>query len=392
MHPKASHPFLWAVMLAALLLFFRHVAVVQAVPKQQARKDELSSELSQPGTDASQTSKTCMIRWFPLPCGAEGPSSATASFPLADKGVTIRVLDGGVICEMNLHDYLMGVVAAEMPAVFGPEALKAQAVASRSCTLYHVLNGNSRHPQAAVCTDSGCCQAYRSPESLQKRWGDDYEANLERIREAVEATDGLCLFYNGSVIYAPYHSSSEGATENSGAIWSETPYLVSVFSPEDDTLVPNFHTSITVTRDELQTRLRSRWPEADLSGEWEPEIRYTASGRAESVTLGNICLSGPELRRLLGLRSTRLDVRRNGDEFSFSTGGWGHGVGMSQYGAQKMALDGSCFEDILLWYYSGVRILPCFAAEDKAQKTAAAPDGAAAVEGEKRCLFSGYIH
>ena len=167
------------------------------------------------------------------PCAA-APSASPAAPTLPE---SIRLLNGGQTLDLPLEDYLCGVVAAEMPASFPEEALKAQAVAARSFT----CSGASahKHGEASVCADPGCCQAWLSEEAQRERWGGDYEANARRIREAVEATAGQILCYGSAPVFAAFHSSSAGATEDCGAVWNPRPYLVSVPSPETAEDVPN---------------------------------------------------------------------------------------------------------------------------------------------------------
>ncbi len=154
----------------------------------------------------------------------------------------LLVLCGGELREMALEDYLPGVVAAEMPASFPEEALKAQAVAARTFALY--CAGSGKHVDADVCTEAGCCQAWLSDDKLRENWGVDYEANQARIRQAVESTAGEVLVYEGEPVFAAFHSSSAGATEDCGAVWNPRPYLVSVSSPETALDGPGYLSSL----------------------------------------------------------------------------------------------------------------------------------------------------
>ena len=291
----------------------------------------------------------------PAPQPSPSPAGSSPSLP-----ETIRLLSGGETLELPLEDYLCGVVAAEMPASFPEEALKAQAVAARSFT----CSGASahKHGEAAVCADPGCCQAWLSEEAQRKRWGDDYETNAQRVRAAVEATAGQILCYGSAPVFAAFHSSSAGATEDCGAVWNPRPYLVSVSSPETAEDVPNFVSTVSCWPTDFRDTLLSLRPEADFSGPlggWIGEIRRDASGRVAEALLGGVSFSGTELRRLFSLRSTAFELTLSDGLFVFTVTGFGHGVGMSQYGAKVMAEQGADYTEILAHYYTDTELLSC---------------------------------
>lgn len=290
----------------------------------------------------------------------EPAEEAEATGPAAgDASVTVRILNGGEIMELPLRDYLIGVVAAEMPASFEPEALAAQAVAARTDTLYRLLVARP-HDGAACCTDPGCCKAYASPEELRDFWGGDYGRWLARIEAAVDATDGEIVVWDGEPIFAAFHASSEGSTEASENVWQAAlPYLRSVPTGETAADVPGFLSSAVFSAEELRTRLLDRCPGADLSGPpdgWLTEARRSEAGRLLSLRAGGEELSGGALRSLLGLRSTAVTWRCEDGVFTFESAGFGHGVGLSQYGAEVMALGGADHREILLHYYSGTEL------------------------------------
>ena len=282
------------------------------------------------------------------PAASESPHAAPE---------TLRVLCEGEVLEMDMEDYLIGVVAAEMPADFETEALKAQAVAARTYALY--CAGTGRHPVADVCTDYACCQAWRSEESLRRDWGAEYEARHEKIAAAVRATGGEILCYAGQAIFAAFHSSSAGYTESCGAIWSELPYLVSVWSPEDADTVPGYVSTRALSPLDFRDTLLSLRPEADFSGppeSWLGETSLDDSGRVASMVLGGEPFTGTELRQLFSLRSTAFTLSYDG-AFRFTVTGFGHGVGMSQYGANVLAANGSDYREILAHYYPGTELV-----------------------------------
>lgn len=269
--------------------------------------------------------------------------------------------EGGTVERLTLGEYLWGVVAAEMPASFEPEALKAQSVAAR--TYWACLVGTGKHEGADVCGDSACCQAYIGRQEACTNWGDKAADYAARVSAAVEQTDGLCVTYEGTPIQALFFSSAPGSTVDAQAVWGRSvPYLVSVDSPEGEE-VPNYHSQLTMTTGEFRTLVREQYPQADLSGpvsEWLSDFVWEPSGTVRQVKVGGVTLTGGQARKLLGLRSACFGVSVRGEEMTFHVTGYGHGVGMSQYGANEMARQGKNFEDILTWYYTGteVTVLP----------------------------------
>ena len=282
---------------------------------------------------------------------APAPLAASAGEPAPD---SITVLTDGGAVTMDMQEYLVGVVAAEMPASFQEEALKAQAVAARTYAMYCALG--QKHGEAQVCTDYTCCQAWQSEEALRQKWGGNYDACSQKIRAAVEATAGQYLSYEGQPVFAAFHSSSAGATEDCGQVWNPSPYLVSVSSPETAEDVPNFVSTVDCTPLDFRDTLLYAHPEADFTGEesgWIGEISLDGSGRVASAVLGGVSMKGTELRQLFGLRSTAFCLEYTGESFRFTVTGYGHGVGMSQYGANVMAREGGTYTGILAHYYPG---------------------------------------
>lgn len=293
--------------------------------------------------------------------GSTPPLSATPSavYAFLDDTVTVRLSVDGTVTSMTMRQYLIGVVAAEMPASFNIEALKAQAVAARTETLYHILLFKSTaHPDADVCADPTCCQAYKTDGELREKWGIAYDDYLNKITEAVQSTDGECLTYDNAPIQAVFHSSSAGRTANSGEVWEHRmPYLISVESPEAADTVPNYISQVTVALTDFKETVLKRYPDAVFPkdpSKWITDITYTESGRINALKLGGISVPGPVLRSMFGLRSTAASVDINDKNVIFTTTGYGHGVGMSQYGANAFAEEGKSYREILAWYYTGV--------------------------------------
>ncbi len=282
-------------------------------------------------------------------------SSGKAEKLPKDSSRTILLVTGDDAIEISVRDYLIGVVAAEMPAGFEEEALKAQAVAARSY-LQRALVKGSRHENGDICTDSDCCQAYKTNDELKKLWGDKYSAYMERITEAVEDTDGKYLSYDGEPAIAAFHSSSCGTTENSGAVWNEVPYLTSVETPETEKDVPNFVSRLEESELDFRDTVLYGRPDADMTGDakdWIGEIKRDKAGRVESIVIGGESFSGSELRNLFSLRSTDFELEHGDGRFVFTVKGYGHGIGMSQYGANVMAKNGADYKEILAHYYPG---------------------------------------
>ncbi len=281
--------------------------------------------------------------------------------PGKDTDTTVTLLVDGETRDISVRDYLIGAVASEMPASFEPEALKAQAVALRTYLFRKLLHTTSAHPEADICADSGCCAAWRDLEQLKEKWGEAYESNLARISSAVESTDGVYLSYDSEPILAVFHSSSAGRTEDASEVWLRSvPYLVSVESPETAETVPNYTVSVTVSAEEFRDTVKAAHPEAvfsDSVAEWITDPVTTASGRLSSVLIGGVSVGGKELRSLFGLRSTAVTFEASTDSVTMTSTGYGHGVGMSQYGAQTMALAGKGFEEILENYYPGTELV-----------------------------------
>lgn len=280
---------------------------------------------------------------------------------LKDAEVQVSLICGDEIRLLALDDYLTGVVAAEMPASFRPEALKAQAVAARTYCMYR-MKTEPAHENGALCSNPGCCKAYMDNEALRKKWGGDYEKNIELMKQAVEQTDGICVLYDAQPILAAFHSSSCGSTESSENVWSGAlPYLKSVESTENSAVVPNYYSQAIFSLEEFARLAQAQYPSVALEGEaenWLSGAEYSQSGRLKSVLLGSLRISGTQLRTMLSLRSAAMTWEITPEGILFLVTGYGHGVGMSQYGANEMAKNGADYTEILAHYYTGT-VLGC---------------------------------
>lgn len=271
----------------------------------------------------------------------------------------LRVLNGDTVTEMDLGTYLVGVLRAEMPASFELEALKAQAVAARTYTVYKLQQG-SNHENADICTDYTCCQAYLAEDTARANWGGDADRYEEKVEQAVTETDGQVILYNDEPILAVFHSASAGLTRSAGDVWtSDLPYLQPVSSPEPGESIPNYYSRVEFTAAEFKEKFLAAHPEADLSGDcasWLSGAVTDGAGSVVQVNVGGVSLKGSQVRSILGLRSACFTWEPEGDSITFFVTGYGHGVGMSQYGASAMAAAGSGYREILTHYYSGVEI------------------------------------
>ena len=295
-----------------------------------------------------------------LPSGTLPIERAAESAGGRDRGRLVKLLQpDGTVAELTMADYLFGVVAAEMPAAFEPEALKAQACAARTYTAGKQLRGVQAHPEADVCTDVNCCQAYVTRETAEKRWGVSAGTYAEKIETALAETDGLGVLYQGAPIQAVFFSSAPGRTVDAVEVWgSSVDYLKSVESPEGEE-VPNYHSQVVLTAEQVRQAVLAAYPGADLSGDpssWFGTPAANQGGTVSSILVGGVTLTGGQVRTLFGLRSACFTVAWDGTNFTFSVTGYGHGVGMSQYGANAMAKAGSGFREILTWYYTGTQV------------------------------------
>lgn len=262
---------------------------------------------------------------------------------------------------ISLDEYLYGVVSAEMPANFELNALKAQAIVARTYTLYKIINEINEHGEAEICDDYGCCQAWISKEDRLARW-DEKEAskNWEKICSAVDLTQGKIITYNNIPIDAFFHSNSGGNTETASNVWGgeNFPYLQSVETVGEDGY-SQYSSEVIISKEEFLNKIKEKYSEIQI--DWNIQdcikiLEYTESGRVRTIRLGNIDMAGTELRTLLGLKSTNFSLEIQGENIIFKVIGYGHGVGMSQTGADSMAKTGCSEEDIIKHFYTGVEI------------------------------------
>ena len=257
-----------------------------------------------------------------------------------------------LVTQRDLEDYLISVVLAEMPADFEDEALKAQAVAARTYARKAWVTGG-KHGDGSVCIEPGCCQAYIAPEKYLEKGGT--EAGLEKIRNAVYETAGQCLEYDGELIEATYFSTSGGSTEDAVAVWgTDYPYLQAVDSPGEEGA--RWYTDTVVFTKEQFCNALGKEPDGEPRT-WFGEVHDTEGGGVDTMVIAGESYTGTQLRSLLGLRSTAFSVEASEEAITITTRGYGHRVGMSQYGADAMAVNGSSYREILAHYYPGTELV-----------------------------------
>lgn len=321
--------------------------VSAATQKSEGASSVLVSTRPSDITDSVTTGNTS------LPDVTENNTEAPESDIPSELAVYIAEEDKTVM--MDLEDYIVCVLAAEMPYTFHTEALKAQAVAARSYCLYKLVNGNSHENGADICTDYAHCAAYVSEGELIDKYGKTVtERILTKIKNAVNETKGQIITWRGEVALAVFHSSSYKKTESSKNIWGgDVPYLVSVSTPEADRV-----STVTLTNGQI-SKLFSSQSVIKLDGASVKDGLHSVineSGRHDYLCFNGTAVKAKLLRSDYGFRSLNFEYEKTADGYVFTVHGHGHGVGMSQYGANEMAKNGSLYDEILKHYYTGVDI------------------------------------
>ncbi len=269
-------------------------------------------------------------------------------------------LETGEVEEVLLEEYLCHVVSAEMPATFEKEALKAQAMVARTYTIYKV--NHKKHDNADICDSSSCCQAWISKEDRFARWEESKrEENWKKIEEAVNETKGKVVAYNKQAINAFFHSNSGGTTEIPVNVWggSQYPYLQVVETAGEEGYT-QYASEATFSNEEIMNKLKEKYSDIQIDFTNPEEIKileHTESGRVKTIKFGNHNLSGVETRSIFGLKSANFEVIRQENQIQFQVKGYGHGVGMSQTGADSLAKQGKTAEEIIHHFYANVEIL-----------------------------------
>ena len=277
---------------------------------------------------------------------------------------TIKLLhqENGQVEELNIDEYLYGVVSSEMPANYEIEALKAQAVVARTYTIYQIIHNSGKHENADICDDFNCCQAWISKDERMAKWSaEEAESNWNKILEAVNSTSGKIITYGGEPINAFFHANSGGVTESSLNIWGgiDYPYLKSVETAGEEGYT-QYSSEVSYSKEDLLNKIKEKYAECEIDFSQEnciQIIEYTTSGRVKTIKFGNVEIAGTEARTIFGLKSTNFTFAIEGDNIKFSVTGYGHGVGMSQTGADALAKTGTNCEEIIKHFYTGVEII-----------------------------------
>lgn len=264
--------------------------------------------------------------------------------------------------EVALDEYLYHVVSSEMPADFEIEALKAQAIVARTYTIYKVTINNNKHKGADICDDSTCCQAWISKEDRLKRWEKSkQESNWNKIVKAVDETGGDIITYNNKPINAFFHSNSGGRTEIPVNVWGgeKLPYLQTVETSGEE-WYKQYSSSVTLTEKEIIEKLKQKYKDIKIDFKKEDSIKileYTEGDRVKTIQLGNKKISGVEARTIFGLKSSNFTIKKQkNNKYTFEVKGYGHGVGMSQTGADSLAKQGKNAKEIIEHFYTNVEI------------------------------------
>ncbi len=283
---------------------------------------------------------------------AEETETAEKNEEISEKNSTVKVMNANSknITEMSLHEYLIGVVAAEINPAYHEEAIKAQVIAAHTKLEYTKLHNI---PENAHITDSPAShQGYLNEDEQKEKWGENYNIYREKIEKCVNEVKDIILTYENQPINAVFHAISNGQTENATDVWGgEYPYLVSVQSAGDK-LSPAYNSEVTVTTEEFKKSLTEKG--ADLGDEpekWVEKITNTDTGMVKEIVIGDKIFKGTEIRNIFDLKSSTFAIKYDNGNFIFTVCGYGHGVGMSQYGANYMAQQGFSYEQILEHYY-----------------------------------------
>ncbi len=277
--------------------------------------------------------------------------------PQAAAEPNVRLQTGQIVKELPLDTYLTGVLISEMPMSFSLEALKAQAIAARTFAMRQIQGG--KHSGFDLCDQSSCCQAWTGEEGVLRKLGDSWCDYWDKAAAAVAETSGQVLTYKGELIDAVYFSCSGGATEDAVAVWGgQVPYLQSVESPGEEEAA-KYHTTVSYTRDDFCRIIKQAQPAVLLDSNeknWIKSVSRTKGGGVAEINIGGCSFTGTEIRSLFDLNSTFFTLETGADSVVFSVYGYGHRVGMSQYGANAMANEGYSCQEILSHYYQGAEI------------------------------------
>ena len=287
----------------------------------------------------------------------ESPSPNTIVENISIPTVKLMTVSSKNIIEISLKDYLLGVVAAEMNASYHKEAIKAQIIAAHTLLLYVKSHGTDDLENADISDSTESHQGYLSPEQQKKKWGENYETYVSKINECIDEVLNMTLQYNGTYINSVFHAISNGKTEDAKDVWGgDYPYLKPVLSV-GDTLSPAYISTVKVTTKAFKEKLEDYDIDfSDNPEKWIGKIVNTDTGMVKTISICGTEIKGKEIRSAFELKSSTFTIEYKDSEFIFTIKGYGHGVGMSQYGANHMANQGFTYDQILKHYYTGVEI------------------------------------
>ncbi|WP_241765422.1 stage II sporulation protein D [Caldicellulosiruptor morganii] len=336
---------------AVLLLLIANIAMAL---KNTAAQDD-SSAFGFQTSGKENTEKSFLIN---------SENAEKAGVAKAEIYINLLRKDTKKVERMSLEEYVVGAVAAEMPAEFPIEALKAQAVACRTYAMRKVarklLHSGYERQKVYLCDDFAHCQAYIDKNQMKQKWGKNFTKYYQKLCSAVMATKGEVLVYNGEIIDCLFHAASGGRTEDAREVFGQSiPYLKSVVSRGEEAC-PKFSGEFYFSCDEFVKRLKSFYPNLKLSAKdiasQVKVLQRTNTQRVKMVKVGNIKISGEKFRQIFGLYSTEFWIYPQQSRIEIRTRGYGHGLGMSQWGAGYLARQGKSYKEILFYYYKNVKI------------------------------------
>lgn len=360
-------PMLWlAVALLIVLVPLTAFNLSSVVPKEVAATAPVTAPATVPVAE-DQASSVLSSETQGQEAAADGDAAAAESSPAIYTGApaTFRILDEttGKIAEVAAKDYVRGAVAAEMPALYHPEALKAQAVAAYTYAVRTALDHRQTPLEglkgADFSADPQNLQVYITEKQAQAFYGDDFDLYWTRVCEAADQAGRYLLLSDGEPIAAAYHAISAGQTEDAKNIWNGPLPCLTTVNSDGDILAAGYESQAVFTSKELGDALRTAYPDIQLPqdpAKWIVVEDRSGAGYVTQVAAGGVTMHGQQLRTLLGLRSTNFDLDVSGGTFTFTVRGYGHGAGLSQNGADYMARQGSTFDEILAHYYPGSQL------------------------------------
>lgn len=275
------------------------------------------------------------------------------------KEVEVYISKENKVEKVPLEEYVLSVVSSEMPATFHEEALKAQSILARTFVINKLITGCNNIKEGNIC-DTTHCQAYLNINEKKKAWGKDGDEYLKKLKKVVKETEGKVLSYNDQLVkYPQYFSTSSGNTEDAVAVFSEdVPYLKSVESPGEE-ISPKYESEISISISDFKSKIKKSIPNSDLRNNITEEVKIlnrNTGGTVDDIKIGDTTIKGKEFRKIFGLNSANFTLEVLEDKINIKCLGYGHGVGMSQWGANVMAKEGSKYDEILEHYFKGSKI------------------------------------